>query len=51
MATKPSSKIVHMITVNPEHKILVLCDDGSIWWLDVNNGNFTLLVQMSGKTY
>lgn len=46
---KPASKIIQVMTVNPEHKIMVLCDDGSVWWFDTNTKDFVLVCQMDSK--
>lgn len=48
--TKPASKIVQIMQIDPDHKLIVLCQDGSVWWLDMN-GTFTLVVQMTGTKY
>lgn len=40
----PTTKIIQILTVNPEHKVMVLCSDGSVWWMNMGQTVTWLLV-------
>lgn len=48
----PTSKIIQILTINPEHKIMVLCADGSVWWMNpISPVVWTLVTEIDKGKY
>lgn len=49
---KPTSKIIQVLSINERATILlVLCEDGSLWKIDLMVRKFILIVEFNGKSY
>lgn len=48
----PTSKVIQILAVNPEHMLMVLCADGSIWWMHPTKpATWTLLTEIDKGKY
>lgn len=53
--TRPTSKIIQILSISQAltMKFIVLCQDGSVWWMntDTVNGEFKLIALLGDKSY